>query len=249
MIKIAIIGYGHMGKVLEKIAPTQGLEVVAIIDPLVLDVKKISAETLGDAEVCIDFTTPAAALQNIEKISSLKKNMVIGTTGWHQHLLKVESMTFDNDIGLVYGANFSIGMNAFFMINKYAARLMNKLAQYDVWGTEIHHLNKKDSPSGTALQLAKIITKEIERKSIICTDKINRQICPEELHVSSSRVGNIPGIHTIGYDSPADTIELTHTARTREGFAIGACLAARWVINQKGCHPIERIVREIVRED
>ena len=247
MIKLAIIGYGKMGKLIEKLAPQNNFEVVSIIDPQLKN--EISVENLKDAEVCIEFSTPQAVFSNIEKLALLQKNMVIGTTGWNDKIPQAEKLAAKNKIGIVYGSNFSVGMNAFFEVVEFAAQLFDNLPDYDVFGLEMHHRRKVDSPSGTAKILAEIIMQHMKDKKRPLFDRINRKIETDELHFASIRSGNIPGIHTVGFDSEADTIELKHTVRNREGLALGALKAAKWINGKTGFFNFRGIFREIIQRE
>jgi len=246
-LKIALIGYGQMGQIVHKIAEKRNHEIVTIIDPITKP--QTSFESIIDADICIDFSIPKSVINNIKKVSKLNKSIVIGTTGWIQNLEEVKSIISDKNIGLIYGSNFSIGMNLFFQINEYSAKLMNKFAEYDVYGFEMHHKRKKDSPSGTAKELVNILLNNIDRKKIEQYNKIDREITPEELHFASIRAGEINGKHTISYDSIADSIELKHSAKSREGFAMGAIIAAEYQVKNKliGYHNFKKIFREIIR--
>lgn len=248
MVKIAIVGYGKMGQIIEKIALDKGHEVCAIIDPVHEKGQKgISAESLNGAEVCIDFTHPDVIIDNIKKIASLKINIVVGTTGWYDQMDQVKKIVEDSGIGLIWSGNFSIGVNAFFKIIENASKVFNKLDDYDPMSIEFHHKNKADSPSGTANMIGKILIDNIDRKEKLVYDKLDRKIEPNELHVASVRGGAIPGIHSVIFDSEADTIELKHTARNREGFASGAVMAAEFVSGKKGMFEIDDLMNEIVK--
>lgn len=238
-MKIAIIGYGQMGKLIERLATEQKIEVVSIIDPNLE--KVIDAESLKDADVCIDFSLPDAVLKNCKQIAKLKKNIVIGTTGWSEHLNEISQIAQDNNIGIIYGSNFSIGMNTFFHIVANAAELINQIDNYDLFGYEMHHNKKVDSPSGTAKTLAEIVLDKVDRKETAQYDKLDRKIDDEEFHLASIRSGDIPGTHVIGFDSSADTIELKHTARSRDGFALGAISAAKWIEHKTGIYNFQDI--------
>jgi 4-hydroxy-tetrahydrodipicolinate reductase len=244
MIKLAIIGYGQMGKLIEQLAPEHNFEVVSIIDPLLGN--EISEESLSKAEVCIEFTTPDVAFENIQKICKLGKNLVVGTTGWLDKLEAVQKLVQQNKIGMVYGSNFSLGMNLFFQMVNFTTKLMNKMDNYEVFGLELHHKKKKDSPSGTAKILSDIVLKNTDNKTSVQFDKLDRKIEKNEFHFGSIRAGNIPGTHLIGFDSAADTIELKHTARNREGLAIGALKAAEWIIKRKGLYNFTEHFSEII---
>jgi 4-hydroxy-tetrahydrodipicolinate reductase len=245
-MKIAIIGYGQMGKLIEKLAPDFGLEVVCVIDPILNT--EITEKNIIDADVCIDFSLPNSILSNTKKIAKLRKNLVIGTTGWQEHFYEIEQLSKNHEIGIIYASNFSIGMNTFFLIVENAAKLMNQLPQYDAFGYEMHHNKKQDSPSGTAKTLADIIIANLDKKTSQQFEKLDRKIAPEEFHFASIRSGNIPGTHTIGFDSMADTIELKHTARNREGFAQGAIQAAKWINGKTGIYNFQEIFYEILMD-
>ena len=247
-MNIAIIGYGRMGHEIEKIAIAKKINVAAIIDPHEKKVthKIIDADSLKNADVCIDFTIPNIAVENIKKIAKLKKNIVIGTTGWHGQINEARRIIKQNNTGLIYSSNFSIGVNVFFKIVEDAARMFNNIEDYDAYGYELHHSKKVDSPSGTAKTLGDILIKNIRRKNKLLFDKIDREIEPNELHFASVRAGSIPGTHVVGFDSNADTIELKHTARNREGFALGAIMAAQWIQNRKGFYTINDMLKNIM---
>ncbi len=218
-MKIALIGYGKMGKMVEKMALARKHEIVAVID------SNQKAFDLGNAEVCIDFTNPHSVLANIKRSAAQGKNLIIGTTGWHADLPKVESIVKTNNIGLLYSGNFSIGVQIFRKILAEAAKWAKLYPQYDIAGIEEHHNQKLDAPSGTALDLTKII----------------KDNAGKEITFTSLRCGSIPGTHTIIFDSPIDTITLTHQARNREGFAEGSIMAAEWINNKKGIFTIEEM--------
>jgi 4-hydroxy-tetrahydrodipicolinate reductase len=209
-MKISLIGYGKMGKMIEEEAVLRGHEIVDRIDPA------LEEKHLSDADVYIDFTHPDTVLSNITTVASWGKNIVVGTTGWHDKIDDITKIVKKNDIGLVYAPNFSLGVNLFMKMISFAANLMKHYPEYDIAGFEAHHNKKVDAPSGTAKELASLFDKEIDFSSLRC--------------------GNIPGTHSIILDSEADTITLTHQARNRKGFALGAVLAAEWVVDKKGMH-------------
>ncbi|HZX19530.1 MAG TPA: 4-hydroxy-tetrahydrodipicolinate reductase [archaeon] len=249
-MKIGIIGYGNMGKIIEKIALERGHEISTIIDPKNPKAThtEISKESLKDTDVAIDFTSPQSALKNIEKTSSLRKNLVVGTTGWYDQLEKARQIVAKNKTGLIYASNFSIGMNIFSRIVENSAKIIDNFDQYDVGGIELHHNKKADSPGGTAKALAEIIKKNIKRKNKIVYEMVDGQIKPEELHFASARIGFIPGTHKIIMDSNADTIELTHTARNRDGFALGAIFAAEWIRKKTGFYSVDDFMDELMKK-
>ena len=247
-MKIAIIGYGNMGHEIEKAAIARGIAVKSIIDPNEKNAThaEINEKSVRDVDVCIDFTSPKSALGNAEKISKLGKNIVIGTTGWYGDIGKIRNIAKKSDTGIIYSPNFSVGINVFLRIVENAARLINRIEDYDIYGYELHHSKKIDSPSGTAKSIGGILIKNIKRKNELLYDKIDRKIKPNELHFASVRAGSIPGTHVVGFDSQADTIELKHTARNREGFALGAIMAAQWIKNKKGFYNFNDVVENIL---
>ncbi len=247
-MNIAIIGYGKMGHEIEKAAKAKGIN-TRTIDPNEpsANYKQINEESMRNVDVCADFTHPDAVVSNIEKIAKFRKNIVVGTTGWYNNMDKVKKIVESANIGLIWSGNFSIGVNIYFRIIEDAAKIINKFNDYDVFVHEFHHNKKADSPSGTAVMVGKILTDNIERKKKIVTEELKRKIEPDELHISSTRGGSIPGTHIVGFDSPADTIELTHTNRSREGLAIGAILAAQWIQGKKGFYDINDLMKSIIQ--
>ena len=246
-MNLAIIGYGKMGHEIEQIAKEKGYHVITI-DPQAFGAtfKTIDKNSLQNVDVCIDFTTPAVVLDNIKKIAALKKNVVVGTTGWYDQLSEVKKIVKTSGIGFLYASNFSLGINLFFAMVENAAHIMNTVEEYDVFSYELHHNQKTDSPSGTAKSIGNILLKNIHRKKTLQFEKLDRKIKPEELHIASVRAGHIPGTHVIGFDSAADTIELKHTARNRSGFALGAVLAAQWLHKKKGFYEIQDFMKSII---
>ena len=234
-VKIAIIGYGGMGKMIEAEARKKSLEIVSTIDPFAptAKFKEINAESLAGVDVCIDFTHPSTIYDNIKKYCELKKNVVIGTTGWYDKLPEVEKMTKEAGIKFLWASNFSVGVHLYFKMVDAASKLINYIEDYDVWAFELHHHNKADSPSGTAKTLSDIMLKNIDRKKKVTFDMINRKIDKDEIHFASVRGGEVNFEHTIGFDSDADCITLKHAARNRGGYASGAVLAAIWLNSQK----------------
>lgn len=247
-MNIAIIGYGKMGREIERAAIAKGINIASIIDINDKDAihNEINEKSMKNADVCIDFTTPNAVIENIKKISKFKKNIVVGTTGWHDKINEAKDIVKKNNIGLVYASNFLIGVNIFFKIIENAAKIINRIDDYDIYGYELHHNKKMDSPSGTAKAIAEILIKNIKRKNKMLFEKIDRKIEANELHFASLRAGSIPGTHVVGFDSSADTIELKHVARNREGFALGAVMAAQWIQNKKGFYDINDMMQNIL---
>ncbi len=241
MPKIAIIGYGAMGKEIEKSAKLNNLEVVEKFD---LD-NPLRSDREYDFEVAIDFSIPKAVIDNVKILSDKKINIVIGATGWYDNLPIIEKFAKESGIGLLWGANFSIGMNIFMKITEMTAKLTSSAKGYDVFINEMHHTRKKDSPSGSALVLADIIMKEFPGKTEILAGNALGAIEPEALQITSTRAGDIMGTHEVTFTSPADSIELKHTARSREGFAEGAILAAKWIFGKKGIYKFDQILNDI----
>jgi len=244
MLPIALIGYGKMGKMIEQMAQHLPVSIVAIIDPNLEQYNvPLNDATLKDARVCLDFTTPRAVLDNVKAVCACKRNLVIGTTGWQQQLPEVEQLVSRSGIGLLYGSNMSIGMNLFYEVVERAAEVLSAYEEYDAYGLELHHRQKADSPSGTAKELTDILLKYMPNKQMPLYDKIDRKIREDELHFASVRSGWITGTHTIGFDSEADTIELTHRLRNRTGLALGALKAALWLADKQGVHTFREFIR------
>lgn len=214
-MNLALVGYGKMGRMIERLAPEYGFTVTARID---------AGDDLGlaaNADVAIEFTMPEAAVANLLKLAELGVPTVTGTTGWLMHLDEVKASVARHHAALVYSPNFSVGVNVFFRLVAEAAKLLATQTDYQAWGWEIHHSAKKDAPSGT---LAKLV------------EEMRNAGYPHRIDTSSNRAGAHPGTHEIGFDSAADTITLRHSARSREGFARGALQAARWLAADKGEH-------------
>lgn len=232
-MKIALIGYGKMGKMVEQVAMSKGYSIMAKIAPQ-QQYQAITPESVGQADICIDFSHPSCAFENIKLAAALGKNIVMGTTGWYHHIDAVKSIIKDADVGFLYSPNFSLGIALFLEIISQAASLISPFDAYDVGGYEIHHNQKEDSPSGTAKAIIKRLLSHIPHKKDVIYSVDNTAISPEHIHFTSMRTGSVPGTHSVFFDSPADTITLTHTARNREGFASGAIRAAEWLQGKKG---------------
>lgn len=225
-MKLALLGYGKMGRMVEQAAQREGIEVVAVLDPI-----SGSRGSLGAADVCIDFTEPSAVIENIKAAAAARVAMVVGTTGWYDQLEEARSLVEESGIGLVYGSNFSVGVNLMFKITQYAAELFSRFPSHDPFIEEAHHKFKKDAPSGTAVFLKRIVESQYDR----------------EVPTSSTRAGYIPGRHVVGFDSEADSLAIAHTARSRAGFVEGALLAARWIAGRKGFYEFSEIIEERLR--
>ena len=206
-MKIGLFGHGNMGTEIERLINESG---------------KHQIVTVEESDVVIDFTSPEIVLENIKKAASLGKNMVVGTTGWYEHLKEVEKIVEESGAGLIYAQNFSVGANIFFQMIANAAKLFNKFDGYDVYGLEIHHKSKKDSPSGTALRIAREIN---------------------GLQFTSVRAGRNPGFHQVVFDSEADSITLSHQAHNRSGFAAGALLATEFIEGKKGLYTFDELFK------
>ncbi len=240
-LKIALLGFGKMGKEVAQLAGEGGHEIVATFE---IDQPLSSASAPPAVDVFIDFTVPGAVVANVKAVAQLGKPLVIGTTGWYDHLNEVKKIVSAAKIGVIYASNFSIGMNLFFKIVAHAAELFDRFEPYDPFIHEFHHRGKLDSPSGTAHSLAKIVLEKIKRKQTALGKTSEGAIAANQLHVTSTRAGFIPGTHIVGFDSEADTIELKHTARGRRGFAAGALYAAQWIIGKQGLFTMEDLLSE-----
>jgi 4-hydroxy-tetrahydrodipicolinate reductase len=234
-MKIALLGFGKMGHEIDAVAREQGDTIAKVFE---ID-NPVKPEELGDVDICIDFSIPESVVSNIRAAAEARRDIVVGTTGWDKHLPEVRNLVKDS--GLLHSANFSLGMNIFFRIVARAAELMNNTRDYDPFIYEVHHAQKADSPSGTALRLADILVDRIHRKKGILTHPPEGKIAPDMLHVSSTRAGLVAGTHTVGFDSDADLIELRHIAKNRRGFALGALAAARWLRGRKGIYTMDDV--------
>ena len=221
-MRLLLVGYGRMGRLVETLARDEGHEIAGRI------VSTTAAADWPAADVAIDFSTAQAVHTNLPRVAERKMNLVIGTTGWHQHEADLRAAAERAGIGVVASANFSIGVNLFQMLAVEAARLMQAQPEYGAWIHELHHAAKKDAPSGTALLL----------RDAMMDAGFGRPI-----DMSSTRAGSIPGTHVIGFDAASDTIELTHTARDRRGFARGALVAAAWVKDRRGWFSMRDVLK------
>lgn len=235
-MNIALIGYGKMGQIVHKIAQEKNFNITSIVDPQHPDAnfKEINSESLKNVDVCIDFTHPEVAVENIQKIAKEGKNIIMATTGWLDRIEEVKKIIEENQVGFLYASNFSLGVNIFLKLVKQAAQIINQFDDYDLYSYEMHHNRKKDAPSGTALSIGEILLENVERKSKLVLDRPEGKIKAHELHLATIRGGDIPGTHCVGFDSTMDTIELKHTARNREGFALGSLVAAEWLNEKTG---------------
>ncbi|HPO49745.1 MAG TPA: 4-hydroxy-tetrahydrodipicolinate reductase [Spirochaetota bacterium] len=248
-MNVGIVGYGKMGRQIERILKEKGINVVSIIDNFAQDApfKEVNRASLKGADMVIDFASSEDVVERIIEYKNNCVSVVMGTTGWYDDMDKVKEIV-ENKIGFIWSGNFSLGVNIFFRVLKYASSVFNNFPEYDPLSYEIHHKEKKDSPSGTSLMIGDILKSQIEKKSKITTERLDRKIESEELHIASVRGGYHPGIHSVQFDSPADTIEFKHTARNREGLAYGAVQAAIWLRDKKGFFNIDDFFDSLIQE-
>lgn len=237
-MKIALIGYGKMGHEIEAIALERGHTFPLIID---LDnAHDLTPENLKKVDVAIEFTKPEMAYENVKKCFAAGTPVVSGTTGWNDKVEELKKHCKETNNTFIWSSNFSVGVNIFFKLNEYLAKIMNSFPTYDVSIVETHHTQKLDAPSGTAISLANGIIKNIDRKE---KWQLDSQDSSDSLKISAIRRDNVPGIHTITYDSAVDYIELTHSAKSRKGFALGAVLAAEFIHDKKGVFTMDDLIK------
>jgi len=227
-MKIAIIGYGKMGHVIEQIAKQRGNEVVLILDALI-NPQDFTAENLRKADVAIEFTRPDAAFDNYIKCFNAGIPVVSGTTGWLEKLPEVQRICKEEGKTFFYSSNYAIGVNIFFRVNKFLAKLMNHYSDFDISMQEIHHIHKLDKPSGTAITIAEGILENVERKDSWTLDN---KPTDKQIYIDVVREGEVPGTHTVNYTSPIEDITITHTSHNRNGLALGAVLAAEFLVGK-----------------
>ncbi len=237
-MKIALIGYGKMGKEIEQIAISRGHSVVLTID--IHNPEEFTSENLAKADVVIEFTSPGTAVNNYLKCFDAGIPVVSGTTGWLEQMDMVEKVCREKNGCFFYASNYSLGMNIFFELNKNLARMMKSFPQYDVTMTEIHHVQKLDAPSGTAISLAKDIISQHGGKT---KWTIEEPTSDNELYIHPVREGTVPGIHTVKYNSEVDYIEITHSAYSRKGLALGAVMAAEFSAGKKGIYSMKDLLK------
>lgn len=235
-MKIVLLGYGKMGKEIEKIALDRKHEIVLKVDEN--NHKSVTKEQLAAADVAIEFSTPHTVEGNICKCFDAGLPIVVGTTGWYDHFEKIKTNCLEKNSALFHATNFSVGVNLFFKVNKYLAELMNNYPEYDVSMEEIHHIHKLDKPSGTAITLANQVIGRLNRKTNWSIDVK----APDTLFIKDVREGEVPGTHILKYTSPIDDIEIMHKAHNRKGFALGAVLAAEFLHNKKGIYTMEDLI-------
>ncbi|MFW6223750.1 MAG: 4-hydroxy-tetrahydrodipicolinate reductase [Spirochaetota bacterium] len=247
-MRTAICGYGRMGHEVERVLERRGHDIVARIDPgsEAADHDRPTADNLTNADVVIEFADGDSVLRNARAYAEAAVPAVVGTTGWEGDFAEVRKTVTNAGIGYLIGANFSIGANLFMKIVTDAARLVNRIPDYDLLIHEAHHKHKKDSPSGTALTLATRILDQVDRKDTLVTEVLHRAIQENELQISSVRGGSIPGTHRLTLDSEADTIEISQVARNRGGFALGAVMAAEWVRERSGFLTVDDFLADLL---
>ncbi|MDR1382136.1 MAG: 4-hydroxy-tetrahydrodipicolinate reductase [Tannerella sp.] len=247
-MKIALVGYGKMGRIIEQTARERGHVIVSAID--INNMEEFDSDSFRSADVAIEFTTPATAVDNYRKCFAAGIPVVSGTTGWTERLGEIKKLCGEEGQTFFYASNFSIGVNIFFALNRYLAKLMNRFPSYDVNLTEIHHIHKLDAPSGTGITLAGDILSGMDRKKqwrLACMgeppfDAAN----PEELVIHAIREGEAPGTHEIRYESEVDGITIRHEAKSRAGFALGAVLAAEFTVGKKGFLTMEDLMKSVI---
>jgi 4-hydroxy-tetrahydrodipicolinate reductase len=241
-LRLALIGYGKMGKEVERVAVERGMEITARVD---VDTPSLSVEGVRKADVAVHFALPPTVVKHIEELAKLRKSIVVGTTGWQSDREKVQSLVQLSGIGLVHASNFSLGVNVFYRILKEAGTLFDRFAEYDVSVHEIHHKDKVDSPSGTAVSIANVLLSTIKRKRELLAGSPEGKIRPEQLQVTSGRIGSVVGTHSVRFDSTADSIEIVHTAKNRTGFALGAVVAAEWIKDKQGMYTFDEVLEDL----
>jgi len=230
-MKIALLGYGKMGKVIERIALERGHEIVLKKDEF------NTYDGLSTADVAIDFSVPTAAVSNISACFNSNVPVISGTTGWLEHYDEMIALCNEKKGGFISSSNFSLGVNIFFGLNEYLAKIMSQFDSYKVSMEEIHHIHKLDAPSGTAISLAQGVIENSNYAEWTLEEAKNNQI-----HIEAKRIGEVPGTHTVTYDSPIDSIEIKHTAHNREGFALGAVIAAEWLAGKQGIFTMKDVL-------
>ena len=228
-MKIALIGYGKMGKTIEQIALNRGHQIVSIVD--INNPEEFQSANFKSADVAIEFTTPATAFDNYMKSFAAGVPVVSGTTGWLDRISEIKEKCEKESKTFFYASNFSIGVNIFFALNKYLAKIMNNFPSYNISMTETHHIHKLDAPSGTAITLAEGIIENVDRKDRWTLETAEQ---PTDLPIHAIREGEVPGIHEVTYESDVDYISIKHDAKSRAGFALGAVVAAEFTAGKKG---------------
>jgi 4-hydroxy-tetrahydrodipicolinate reductase len=234
-MEIILLGYGKMGKTIEKVALGRGHKISARID-----IDNATEFETASGDVAIEFSHPDAAFDNVKKCIEKSLPVVCGTTGWLDRKTEIETLCKQNNSAFFYASNYSLGVNIFFKVNEYIARMMNNLPEYEIEMDEIHHTEKKDAPSGTAITLAEGIINNVKRKKKWVNRKTGR---PEDLFIESFRIDQVPGTHVVKYESPIDDIEIKHIAHSREGFAKGAVMVAEWLKDKHGIFTMDDFLK------
>ncbi len=236
-MKIALIGYGKMGKAIEEIALSRGHEIVLKIDEY--NLSDFAKENISKADVAIEFTGPHSAFENVKRALGFDISLVCGSTGWLENLEEAKKICSERNGSFIYSSNYSVGVNIFFEVNKRLAALIDPHKDYEVQVTEIHHIEKKDAPSGTAITISEQILENIKRKKNWVNHVSDN---PQELEIISERIDSVAGTHKVKYSSTVDNIEIIHTAHNRQGFALGAVLAAEYIRDKKGIFSMKDVL-------
>lgn len=231
-MKIALLGYGRMGKTIEQIALQRGHTIVLKVD------ENTESYDINKADIAIDFSVPAVAFNNISNCLNNNVPVVSGTTGWLNKFNNAKELCQQKNGGFIYASNFSLGVNIFFELNEYLAKMMRNLKQYQISMEEIHHTKKLDAPSGTAITLAEGIIKNSDKESWALNVTNNTTVIP----IVAKRIDDVPGTHSVAYKSDVDTIDIKHTAHSRDGFALGAVIAAEWLVDKKGVFTMKDVL-------
>jgi 4-hydroxy-tetrahydrodipicolinate reductase len=237
-MRIALIGYGKMGKEIEQVALERKHTIGLIID--INNLNELTPQNLKKVDVAIEFTRPETAVNNIRTCFSADTPVVTGTTGWLEHFDTIKNECIAGNKTFFYASNYSLGVNVFFKVNQFLAKIMNNFEQYEIEMEEIHHIQKLDAPSGTAISLANDIIKSVARKK---QWQLNKQDSSDALKINAVRRDTVPGTHVIKYDSVVDYIEMTHCAKSRKGFALGAVVAAEFIAGKKGCFNMDDLLK------
>jgi 4-hydroxy-tetrahydrodipicolinate reductase len=236
-MKIVLIGYGKMGKAIEIVAKKRGHDIVLIIDENNLHL--LESTQMQNADVAIEFSVPKSAPTNIKHCINIHLPIIVGTTGWDKEYVEIKKYCIDNAGTMLAASNFSIGVNIFFALNAYLANIMKRYNDYNCSISEIHHMQKLDAPSGTAITLANEIIKQSDHYE---SWRLKEKMLPEEICIQSIREGEVPGTHIVQYNNDIDTIQIKHEAHNREGFALGAVLAAEWIMDKKGVYEMKDVL-------
>jgi 4-hydroxy-tetrahydrodipicolinate reductase len=243
-MRLALIGYGRMGKEIERLALERGWNVGVRVD---IDTPPVTEAQRENIDVVIHFATAQNIVNDLTPWAEARKPIVVGTTGWQDQMMNIEALVTQYHGGLIYASNFSLGVNIFYHLIKTAAQMMDKVDLYDVFIQEIHHKNKIDSPSGTALTMGHIVLEHLRRKKELLSETSHTKILPGQLHISSIRSGTVVGTHSLTFDSTADSIELKHTAKDRSGLALGTLFAAEWICGKTGLYTMDDAFQDIFK--